>query len=499
MPSTAVNTSNQAIERLQGLLGRDAVFTDGRTLEEARLNTSAFHAPQLPGLVIPETIDQLKTVVNTAREFKMQVYPYSTGFNWGLGSRLPACDNCILVSLENLNQIREVNEAYHYAIIEPGVTQKQLADYLKDQNLSLQLNVTGSSPHSSIVGNVLEKGTGFRNHRIEDVRGLEVLLGNGEHLRTGFWDDAPEKTTIHHFKYGLGPYLDGLFLQSNLGIVTGAVVNLIPKREEVWMLTCHVTANKLQQFIDRINSLYRDHYLQSSMHIGNELRTRIASEADEGISHWTSWTTISGDRKFLEFVGQEITQRLSQSCKSLNFFTSEQLNDPNTDPFLREMYLLHQGNPSHLFLKAMGKSIGDLGTFDPDEIDKGRYGMLCCLPIIPFSGYEAQRAQSLIYQICARYNTIPAVTLNPMNDLYLEAVINLYFDRDSEHEIALAHQCNEELHEGLYDAGYRFYRLDIKLMRKYITKHSPFWRTVRELKTALDPDNIIAPMRYNLA
>jgi 4-cresol dehydrogenase (hydroxylating) len=499
MPSPALQTPSEAIDRLKSLLGEDAVFTNGSIIEEASQNTSAFDTPQLSGLVIPESIEQLKEIINVAREFKVQVYPYSTGFNWGLGSRLPACENCILLSLEKLNKIREVNEDYHYAVVEPGVTQKQLVDYLKDNGKALQLNVTGSSPHSSVVGNILEKGTGFRNHRIEDVRGMEVLLGNGEHLRTGFWDDAPDHTTVHHFKYGLGPYLDGIFLQSNLGIVTAAVVNLIPERDDVWMLTCHVTDNKLQQFINNINWLYRDHYLQSSMHIGNEVRTRIASEADEGISHWTSWTTISGDRKFLEFVSQEITLRLSQSCKSLNFFSSEQLNDSNTDPFIREMYLLHQGNPSHLFLRAMGESIGDLGTFDPDNIDQSRYGMLCCLPIIPFSGYEAQRAKSLIYEVCAKYNTTPAVTLNPMNDLYLEAVINLYFDRKNDKEITMAHQCNEELHESLYEAGYRFYRMDIKLMRKYITEDSPFWRTIRELKSSLDPEGIIAPMRYNLA
>lgn len=499
MTQPYVHSGKEAIEQLKACIGKEAVITDESAIQEVTQNTSAFDPPQVPGLAIPNNIDQLKEVLRLARESQMQIYPYSTGFNWGLGSRLPTCESCILLSLEKLNSIREVNEQYHYAIIEPGVTQQQLAEYLKNNGYGLQLNVTGSSPHSSVVANILEKGTGFRNHRTEDVRGLEVLLGNGEHLRTGFWHDKPDETTIHHFKYGLGPYLDGLFLQSNLGIVTGAVVNLIPEREDIWMLTCHVSANKLQNFIDNVNQLYRDHYLQSSMHIGNELRTRIASESDEGISQWISWTTISGDTTLLNFLSQEITTRLSQSCKSLNFFTSEQLNDPDTDPFLREMYLLHQGNPSHLFLKAMKESTGDLGNFDPDAVDQGRYGMLCCLPIIPFSGYEVQRAQTLIYNLCEQYNTTPAVTLNPMNDLYVEAVINLYFDRKSSKEVSLAHECNEYLHQSLYQAGYRFYRMDIKMMRKYISEESPFWRTVRDIKSALDPDGIIAPMRYNLA
>jgi 4-cresol dehydrogenase (hydroxylating) len=241
MEETSLYPHYSAVNRLKALLGSEAVITDEEAIAFTTRNTSAFDPPQVPGLVVPENVQELRDVLSLAREYQMQVYPYSRGLNWGLGSRLPASEDCILVSLEKLNNIREVNEQYHYAIIEPGVTQQQLAAYLKAQGYALQLNVTGSSPHSSVLGNILEKGTGFRNHRVEDVRGMEVLLGNEELLHTGFWHDKPAETTIHHFKYGVGPYLDGLFMQSNLGIVTAAVVNLIPEQEDTWMLTCHVS------------------------------------------------------------------------------------------------------------------------------------------------------------------------------------------------------------------------------------------------------------------
>jgi FAD/FMN-containing dehydrogenase len=35
-------------------------------------------------------------------------------------------------------------------------------------------------------------------------------------------------------------------------------------------------------------------------------------------------------------------------------------------------------------------------------------------------------------------------------------------------------------------------------MQRHISETDPFWRTVRDLKKALDPNNIIAPGRYNL-
>lgn len=213
---------------------------------------------------------------------------------------------------------------------------------------------------------------------------------------------------------------------------------------------------------------------------------------------WTSWTTISGDKPYLEFLSREITSHLSQICKDLNFFTSEQLKEKKIDPFLRAMYLLHSGQPSNLFMQAMYESIGDLGPFDPENIDKGQYGMLCCLPVIPLDGNEAQKVKDLIYNVCAEHGLMPTATFNPMNDLYLEAVINLYFDRGDSRQVKKAHTCNVKLHEALYKEGYRFYRFDIETMKSFVDQESPFWRTANNIKKALDPQGIIAPKRYNL-
>jgi 4-cresol dehydrogenase (hydroxylating) len=77
--------------------------------------------------------------------------------NWSLGSRLPHRDGGALLDLRALNRIRDVNVAQHYAIIEPGVAQRQLVDQLRADGLPLVLNVTGSSPESGVVGNVLER------------------------------------------------------------------------------------------------------------------------------------------------------------------------------------------------------------------------------------------------------------------------------------------------------------------------------------------------------
>ena len=73
--------------------------------------------------------------------------------------------------------------------------------------------------------------------------GLEVVLPNGELVRTGM-GAMPDKTAGHKdslrpdqqpgnrawqlFNYGFGPYNDGIFTQSSLGIVTKMGTWLMP-------------------------------------------------------------------------------------------------------------------------------------------------------------------------------------------------------------------------------------------------------------------------------
>ena len=50
--------------------------------------------------------------------------------------------------------------------------------------------------------------------------GLEVVLANGEVVRTGM-DAMPGTNTGQCFQYGYGPFVDGIFSQSNVSEVGG--------------------------------------------------------------------------------------------------------------------------------------------------------------------------------------------------------------------------------------------------------------------------------------
>ena len=57
--------------------------------------------------------------------------------------------------------------------------------------------------------------------------GMEVVLPTGEIVRTGM-GALPDNNTWQLFQYGSGPYHDGIFTQSNFGIVTRAGFWLMP-------------------------------------------------------------------------------------------------------------------------------------------------------------------------------------------------------------------------------------------------------------------------------
>jgi hypothetical protein len=76
----------------------------------------------------------------------------------------------------------------------------------------------------------LDRGMGFTptaNHH-EHIAGLELLRANGDLVRTGQWAMS-NGASAHLSKYHFGPNIDGLLLQSNLGICTKMTIWLTPQ------------------------------------------------------------------------------------------------------------------------------------------------------------------------------------------------------------------------------------------------------------------------------
>src|SRR5436305_9590080 len=227
----ADQTMQRAIAEWRTVLGTAAVKSDQDHLSGAERAT--FQTSQkILAILRPTDRQQVCDALRVANKHGVPVYPVSSGKNWGYGSRVPVVTNCALLDLSRMDQIVEFSEELGYVTVEPGVTQKALFHFLKAKKSKLWMDATGSSPDCSLIGNAMERGfghTAYGDH-YSHICGLEVVLPSGEVIETGF-SGLPGARTGPVYRWGMGPSLDGLFSQSNFGIVTAMTIWLMPAPE----------------------------------------------------------------------------------------------------------------------------------------------------------------------------------------------------------------------------------------------------------------------------
>jgi 4-cresol dehydrogenase (hydroxylating) len=529
-----------ALADWRAALGAAHVRADAATLAAYQNNVGGLPRA-IPAVLLPGSTAEVQAVVQIANRHLVPLYPLSRGRNWGLGSRLPGRDGVVIVDLARLNRIRDINVAGQYAVIEPGVTQGQLYDHLQAHHLPLLLNVTGASRDTSLIGNALERGIGYFSTRAHSLSGLEIVLGNGEILRTGFSHMAGVKTA-YGYRHGIGPELDGLFAQSNYGIVTSAGFELMPKPAAAMAVIAKIKrSDQLAAFVEALADLRRRDVVRSVWHIGNRERTQIALGplvfgqlrqrdpagdgaalraraealiAAAGFGPWSAVCGIPGSAGELRLARRAIRQALRGLAEVL-FITDSLLTTADTlsrpldfIPWVRDQrIMLHavrpladlaRGIPTDGPMQSVWWPLGELPEHTSDDPDQSHCGMLFCVPFLPPDGQCAKEAMDLTYQVYAKHGFTPFVTLNLVDSRALECVINNAFDRRQPDRVAAAHACNDELTAEFIRRGYPPYRIGPQNTPLVVDAGDVFWQTVRDLKRVLDPNHIIAPGRYNL-
>jgi 4-cresol dehydrogenase (hydroxylating) len=261
------------LDALRAIVGERHVHADSDTLARYAHSTAARSTvPQ--AVVLPGCTSEVVALTRLAAHHRVPLYPISTGKNWGYGDACAVGDGQIVMELSRMNRILSVDAELAYAVIEPGVTQHQLAEYLEQHGIDLWADCTGAGPDTSFMGNILERGFGHSpyGNRLQHIAGMQIVLANGELLDTGF-GHYPQARTTHVYPYGVGPALDGLFTQSNMGTVTRIGIWLMRKTECVNHLICSVPRHEdIAAVIDALRPLRQNGTLRSILHIGNDLR-----------------------------------------------------------------------------------------------------------------------------------------------------------------------------------------------------------------------------------
>lgn len=274
------------LDRCRPIVGSEHVFSPGEPgLDELRDRFGAFYETpdesRPGGAVRPGGLDELRAVVRLADEMRVPLWTSSRGRNYGYGGPAPVRSGDIALDLRRMDRVLEIDEERAFAVVEPGVTTGALLEEVERRGLRLWPDGV-SSPYASIIGNALERGIGYgpMSERFEALCGLEVLLADGTLLRTGT-GSMPGATTWNETKYGFGPALDGLFSQSNYGIVTKAGIWLNPEPEAFRHAELYLEdLSELEPFIDVLGRLRRSRVFDTGANSGpgvppGQLRARI--------------------------------------------------------------------------------------------------------------------------------------------------------------------------------------------------------------------------------
>jgi 4-cresol dehydrogenase (hydroxylating) flavoprotein subunit len=284
-------------------------------------------------VVYPASAEEVAEVLRIAGAAGLAVWPFSRGKNWGYGAHMALGEGAIVLLLDRMDRILEVNEELGYAVIEPGVTQGQLNAHLRSTGSRLWADCTDSTPEGSVVGNALERGVGYTPawDHFGNLCGLEVVLPTGAIVRTG--GAPPGSLSFHTYKWGTGPYLEGLFSQSNFGVVTKAGVWLLPAPEVMRCFICELEDPAHQPAAaDAIRELALRGVLRSNVHMVNDVmflaqliqypydllhgRTNLSAELRAElrrryrITPWTVTGGLYGTRRTVRAAEKEVRKAL---------------------------------------------------------------------------------------------------------------------------------------------------------------------------------------------
>ncbi|MFV1974516.1 MAG: FAD-binding oxidoreductase [Candidatus Scalindua sp.] len=497
---------NHAVKEWIAVLGRENVIDDKKKLELAGQATFAT-STELSVIIRPMTVEQIQQCVRIANRFRVAIYPVSCGMNWGYGSACTPGRTPVLMQLHRCNQICGYNEKFSYVRIEPGVTFRQLNDFLVSKKSKMFLNCPGNSADSSIVGLTLERGLvpGPHANRSQYASQFEVVLPDGNILHTGL-DRFGNLATSSLFGQGLGPGIDSLFMQSNLGIVTRMTVEIQPLPEYFQYFSFTMAdKNALLEVIEKFRELKIQGVLGESCAFFNDYRLasfvrrypfkktkgktplpeaqlkEIRDELEGG-----QWYVEAAIEAYCEKDGllkrKFVEKKLGNWADSVFWDKANSVSSFNN----REM----QSGLNSIYWR---KTDDCIGSNDPHQ---DKCGVIWCVPVVPFEAEELSVCIELIYRILREYGYEPGITIRCISNRVLYVMPGIIYDRENHDEDQNAMDCYHHLLQDMSEKGFIPYRLGIQSMNSefpYKDKSGTFFKT---LKKALDPENILAPGRY---
>jgi 4-cresol dehydrogenase (hydroxylating) flavoprotein subunit len=432
---------------------------------------------------------------------------YSTGNNWGYGDRISSEENDLLIDLREFNQIIEFDSYHGLITLSPGVTYSQLANFLEEKGDEWIAPVHGGGPDCSVLGNALERGYGltpFEDH-FASVMSLEAILKSGE-IYEGPLKRLGQGKLDKLFKFGIGPYTDGLFSQSGLGIVKNVTIRLAKKPEYIEMFYFGIKNEEdfskciqivkdlkmdLGSLVGGINLINRERtlsmicdYPKGRIEKGLPLDSEFVKEFSRKnmISPWLIVGSLHGEKSLVKSAKKILKKRFGSIKKNAlyynnnsrkfllllhKYFSNNSLlkQIPNLDL----AFQILQGKPNNLALKlAYWKNPNkDLALQENLDPRRDRCGLIWYAPLIELSCEKTSEYVEFMRKAADDFGMNPLITLSVLDELCIESPIPVLFNKESEEDVKRAKKYFSYLLEEGAKKGFFPYRMDINTQKKY--------------------------------
>lgn len=465
------------IDRFVAALGQDKVISDPKAL--TAYDDDYSEAERVPPAlaVLPTTVEEVQRIVRIANEARIPLTPRVAGTNVG-GLAIPSPGG-VLVDLRNMNRVWSVNAEDMVAVIEPGVTQQQMHDHLKDHGIPLTLGYSLGPRRSSILANLTLDGLTNRSVKYgamgQWAAGFEVVLADGTLLKTGAWalSDVP-------FARSPFPDLTGLFVgwQGTTGIVTKAALHLIPERplnERLFLLcySIHGAYEAMRRLcrLDVCDDIGGLSWPTGKMMLGVRRPHPIPNVGEPTFFLYVDLTAETHEEMGYK---KEALRRVVEALRAEGEAFEHPLDVPS--------------------LVALDPRFSRFASF-PTDLDflTSQGGLTWVGTYGPLSRFD-ETAQKGI-DIMVRHGYAPAIVSRAMKGGHFGVLrFVALFDREDTAGIERIKEMNLELLHAVTDAGFIMYKTPAWAMRELLPRLDPgMVELMRRTKAMLDPNGIMNP------
>jgi len=297
--------------KLESIVGKENVDDSNASLLAYSYDATPQFQSLPNGVVSPRTTNEVAEVVKICNEEKIPIVPRGSGTNLSAGTT--PLNGGIVLTFKNMDRIIEIDEKNLTMTVQPGAVTQEVSQAAESVGLFYPPD-PGSMHISQIGGNLSENSGGLRGLKYgvtrDYVLGLEIVLPNGEIIRTG------GKLA----KDVAGYDLTNLYIGSEgtLGIITEAILKLLPQPES--KKTMLVLYHDLEAAAKTVSDIIANRIIPVTLEFLDQATVKVVEDFTRiGLPTEAQAVLLIEQDGPAELVARDI-KRIEEICKENNAF-----------------------------------------------------------------------------------------------------------------------------------------------------------------------------------